>query len=299
MKRQTVFPKLLALVLAIALLPGANVAWAYTDAFDKDHDKTLHSYVNSAGWDMSRLEEPPDPAKPDGAWSALYGGETVRWKDDNQTQLYYSGMSSTAAYVWGMENGTWSSGTLGLPTPNGNNIAAIAKSQIGVRPLPDHYCHVGYVDDFLGYSPSSYEGQNWCCYFVVWCAEKLGYVRRSENDIFAWTGGCTTQFHYMVDTKHYPYITVQEAWAGTAEVVPGDIFFFYNGASYPHIGIVYEVGPNNSYITTIEGNTTGSCDPTDAPKGTAVHYQKYTPRTNYPAMQNGFIVRPPYPGGSV
>lgn len=292
--RKRMMAALLSATILIGVMSG-NGVFAYSDAFDTNQSLTFDSFIAAGGWNRSRIQNPPNPTDPDGTWTAKYGGEAVRWQDPYQTELYFDGIyGTTGPYVWGIDAGfLGSSGALTPPTGSGSTIVEIARSQLGVREMGTN--RVGYVDWYLGGPPNDYVPWEWCCIFVIWCANQLGYL---DQGIFARTGSCSNMYSFMTETMNYSRISVREAWQGGQEVLPGDILLFYSGGrTFCHIGIIEEVGPDCSYIQTIEGNTSGRFDPT-SPGGHSiqgVYRQRYKPTSNYPAMQNGYIIRPNYP----
>lgn len=244
------------------------------------------------------VRNPPDPSAT--SWRAKYGSDIVTWNDDNQVQAFFDGCyGTTASFTWDLENG------FTMPTGSGSDIVARAQSQADLPEYqrveqPSGTNRVGYVDWYLGGSPGDYSAWHWCCIFVMFCAEGLGpeYAERGQNKLFAWTGSCSVQHDYMIYDKGYYNFSVSSAWSNREQVMPGDILFFrdYEHGGWGHIGIVEEVGPNNSYIQTIEGNTSGYFNyeqPGHKPEG--VWRQRYTRTSDYAAMQGGVIVRPPYP----
>lgn len=278
--------------IMISLLSTSGIAYAYTNAFDTNQSKTFNNFINDAGWNRGRINSPPNP-KTGGTWTSLYGGDQVYWQDAYQTELYYDGIyGTTGPYVWDVDSVAFgSSGTLATPTGSGSNIVEMARSQLGTTEQGTN--RVAYVDWYLGGSPGNYVPWEWCCIFVLWCANQFGYV----GSVFEKTASCSEMFRWMTEDKGYSRITVREAWQGEQTILPGDILLFYaGGKTFCHIGIIEEVGPNNSYIQTIEGNTSGSFDPNGGRHSVqGVYRQRYTPSSNYPAMQNGYIVRPNYP----
>lgn len=292
-------------VLTTALSPNAYAAVKRNNAFDYVNiGETFKSFMTVGGYDNSRIENPPNPVQGQN-WQAKFGGEIVSWQNENQMQFYYDNMTTTMQHTWATSGGALGGGSLGMPTGSGSNIVEMARSQLGVQEIPANSNCVSYVKWYNNWSdsvsPSSYADWHWCCIFVVWAASQFGYVDRNASDIFAWTASCTTQFDYMVNTKGYAWTRVSNVWNNPNEtVLPGDIMFFCESGSFSgtkgHVGIVQEVGPSNTYIITVEGNTGGRFSPDGhgTPNG-GVSRQYYTKRTQYTAMQNGFIVRPAYP----
>ena len=291
-RAQSIF---LCLAMVLSLFATSGTAYAYTNAFEFDSRVTFDSYVHSEGWDMSKVENPPPPTV---TWRSAYGADEVNWHDANQVQTFFDGgYGTTTSFVWGLEN------NMIMPSGSGNDIVARAQSQMNLPEyqrieIPDKSNHVGYVDWFLGGPPSDYSPWHWCCIFVMWCAEGLGeeYAKRGEDRLFRWTASCTVQYNYMIG-KGYPSFSVRSAWNNREPVMPGDLIFFKDTehSGWGHIGIVEEVGPNNSYIQTIEGNTSGAFNPFPESRTEGVHRQRYTKDSNYTALQMGIIVRPPYP----
>ena len=147
------------------------------------------------------------------------------------------------------------------------------------------------------YWPGSAE--NWCCDFVYWCADQLGYV--GEGQIFGpRTGYCPTAISQLAAAGAMIYYpgdgTVPQA---------GDIIFFSTHYSRPgqasdgvsdwasHVGIVIE--GTETTVTTIEGNTGGG-----GPSGSTI--SRYTYSLTGSTGGGSYILeffRPSYPAGSL
>lgn len=189
--------------------------------------------------------------------------------------------------------------SLGLPQASGSNIVSIAASQIGTREIPAGSNYVGYVKWFNGWSDSvpksSYAPWEWCCIFVLWCANQAGYVTHGTNGKFGWTGGCGPESAYLRNTQGCDYVFTSDVFDDADlqdQVQPGDIVFFSDvnrsltSRHIAHIGIVESTGTDAGgfYIKTIEGNA-----------GTAGVVGRYTYHKNtYKKFTNGHIVRPHY-----
>lgn len=295
--------KFLALVLTLAIAMNALVLPVgaakrdtatpnISSAFDEDSDKTFKSYESAYGWDDSKNGKK--------TWTSDITDDDMEWQSPYQMELYYNNLTTSGQHLWGAAGGfSGVSGSLALPTGSGSNIVEVGLSQLGTRETPPKSNCVSYVRWYNGWDTSvpvsSYAPWHWCCIFVVWCASQRGLV---DDGTFCRTASCNTQMSYMLN-KGYSSCTVQSVWRGEQDVQPGDIMFFSNDGStsnLSHIGIVVEYNREQNYILTVEGNTNGSCAPDgNGTPGGGVSYQKYTPRTHYKEMQQGYIVRPNYP----
>lgn len=299
----------LAAVLLLGAVPKSMATYSRTvNAFDdRDPNATFDGFMSAAGFNLSLIHDPPNPkttAYP--KWHSKYGNKSVQWQNDNQVQFYNDNIATTTAHVWALDGAAaiGGGGSLGMPSGSGADIVAMGLSQLGVREIPANSNCVSYVRWFNEWEDTtpytSYKDWNWCCIFVLWCASQFDYVGRGSNGVFKWTGSCTQQFNYMVNQQGCSWTRTSSVWDSPSnQVLPGDIMFFSKTGSFTgdkvHIGIVVDVGPDNSYIMTVEGNTGGKCSPDGEIPGGGVARQKYTKTTNYAAMQNGFIVRPNYP----
>lgn len=251
------------------------------NAFNKDFDKAIGGYAEGYGWDLDKNGE--------NEWTSDITDEDMHWTEGNQIQFYYDNDSTTSQHLWDIDfgGGFWgdSYGTLGLESGLGSSIVQVAYSQLGEPESPPNSNHCKFVTWFYGDSSAA---APWCCIFVLWCAYQCGYV---DNGLFKRTASSSEMFRYMTQQKGYNYCSVQDVWnKRETNVQPGDIIFFKktddpSPAKMKHIGIVVEYNEEENYILTIEGNTSANC----------VTTKKYTPSTKYPAMQRGYIVRPPYP----
>ena len=103
----------------------------------------------------------------------------------------------------------------------------------------------------------AYQGQPWCACFVTWCFEKA-FGKENAAELL----------------KHYPYVycpTMANLFKLHSTPQRGDIVIFYRNGTYAHTGIVESV--SGSYITTIEGNTSGGS--TIVANGGGVFRKKY------------------------
>ena len=92
------------------------------------------------------------------------------------------------------------------------------------------------------------QGSSWCACFVSWCFDQV----HASSLVAAKT---PAGFIYCPDGVNYFNKKKQLVDPKTAQ--PGDIIFFdWNGTgSSDHVGIVIENHAANSYLITIEGNT--------------------------------------------
>lgn len=308
----------IAIVLCVATMLGClDTAGAVTDAFDRDGELTFGSYRAQAGWRTAGwINDPPDPTDPDPSnrtwrhWD-LDDEAVFSWQDDYQVQFYYDNVLTTSQYIWpgyaaGELGSGYIDGSLVLPSASGGNIVEVARSQLGVREVPARSNKVGYVAWYNGWADVNAHDCTswpWCCIFVIWCADQCGLL--DGGAVFSRTASCSYQSSYMRNTLGCSWIYVSEVWNDTtkqATISPGDILFFSKSKdpnSCQHIGIIEEAGVDvsgNFYIQTIEGNTSGGCDPAGVgTPGGGVCRQRFYRYTNYTGMQNGFIVRPHYP----
>lgn len=113
------------------------------------------------------------------------------------------------------------------------DFIAIAQQEIGVKESPANSNKVKYNNN---------NGQFWCGYFVMWCAEKVKL--RIPNCIYTPAGVVGFQG--------------KGQWvnAATAKPQPGFIAFFDfpNGEKIDHVGIVIKDNGDGT-VTTVEGNT--------------------------------------------
>ena len=130
-----------------------------------------------------------------------------------------------------------------------NKVIAIAKAEIGYlekrsnASIDDKTANAGsnnYTKYWRDIKPD-YQGQPWCACFVTWCfVQAFGQAMATKL------------------LKHYPYVycpAMARLFALYTKPKKGDIVLFFRSGTYAHTGFVEEV--NGSYITTIEGNTSG------------------------------------------
>ncbi|MDY4507641.1 MAG: lysozyme family protein [Candidatus Faecousia sp.] len=115
-------------------------------------------------------------------------------------------------------------------------IVEVAASQIGNVGGEPYWSWYGFT-----------EHVEWCACFVSWCANKCGYL----DTIIPKFAGCSTGVHWFKARNQWAERTI------TPE--PGMIIFFdWDRDGVPdHTGIVEK--SENSYVYTIEGNTSDSC----------------------------------------
>ena len=93
----------------------------------------------------------------------------------------------------------------------------------------------------------SYQGQSWCDAFVSWCFLKA-YGAEAANELLC---GGLYSFYTPTSASYYKN---KKQWYTYPKV--GDQIFFENDVRICHTGIVIKV--TNSYVYTIEGNTSGA-----------------------------------------
>ena len=112
-----------------------------------------------------------------------------------------------------------------------------------------------YAQDLhnAGFFNGNKNGYAWCAVFVTWAAWKLcGEDRAKAENLLCQTGpygaGCTSAVQYYK----------QQGRFHTANPQPGDQIFFWDAAKTcaTHTGIVVDV--DDTYVYTIEGNTSGA-----------------------------------------
>ena len=103
-----------------------------------------------------------------------------------------------------------------------------------------------------------FQGESWCACFVSWC--------------FMVTFGQEAATQLL---KHFPFVYCPTLAAKTTNKEPkrGSVMLFWRPAKnrYGHTGIVYDV--DNTYVYTIEGNTSGGAEVIE--NGGGVHKKKY------------------------
>lgn len=131
----------------------------------------------------------------------------------------------------------------------GAAVAAVASSQIGVVENPPYSNRVEY-NEYFGAS-----GQEWCAYFVSWCAAKCGY----DSNTFSATGSTGVMYSNLEAMGCNMFrITDTCIYGGGYTPYPGDVVLYTtNGlrSGTEHCGLVLYSSENS--ITVVEGNTTG------------------------------------------
>lgn len=118
----------------------------------------------------------------------------------------------------------------------------------------------------------AFQGQPWCAAFVTWCMEKAFGKDNAQRLL-----------------KHYPYVycpAMARLFKLYTKPKKGDIVLFFRSGTYAHTGFVEEV--NGSYITTIEGNTSGGSE--IVANGGGVFRKKY----NLSSLSGSKFCRPDY-----
>ena len=124
-------------------------------------------------------------------------------------------------------------------------IADYAKTQLGNGGAP--YWNYFWKD-------------NWCCMFVTYCANKVGFVSSDATDMSCGSG----RFPKTASQRELAYVYSKRGQLKLRnsgyKPKKGDLIFFTNNTSnqsdyqsYRHVGIVY--GTSGNDIITIEGNT--------------------------------------------
>lgn len=122
--------------------------------------------------------------------------------------------------------------------------------------------------DKLKFFNGAKQGEYWCAVFVCWCfvqafgekvARTLLYLPSADINYAA---GCEYAFRYFKNNEQIH----------TSPQIGDQIFFWNSGKTKKsHTGLVYSV--DNSYVYTIEGNTSGSAGIVD--NGGGVFKKKY------------------------
>lgn len=146
------------------------------------------------------------------------------------------------------------------------NLLAIANAEVGYleketnKSLDSKTANAGdenytkYARDLAkaGYYQASKQGLAWCDMFVDWCFYKLCQGnKKAAEDMICQTGVYGAGCGYSAN-----YYKAQKRFYKTPEV--GDQIFFWNATrtKVAHTGLVYAV--DNTYVYTIEGNTSSS-----------------------------------------
>ena len=121
------------------------------------------------------------------------------------------------------------------------NLVRVAESQIGYHEGSDFTQYDGMSSGSLNVTEYDYwiyrkdvkgdtDAYAWCTFFVQWCAEQAGF-----SDLIPQFGGCTNGWNNVL-----PKCDGSLYRAGSYTPQPGDLIFFYKGASTSphHVGIV-------------------------------------------------------------
>ena len=180
--------------------------------------------------------------------SQLMSDEELK-KDDGSTTTY---KEMTEAFLRKnyIEKGIDSTNTIISGGKGGAAVAAVAASQIGVVENPPMSNQVEY-NVYFGAS-----GQDWCAYFLSWCADKCGY----DSKVFCPTGSTGIMYDELINKRNYKSFLITETsiYGGSYTPYPGDIVIYTtNGqrTGAQHCGIVQYASSGG--ITVVEGNTTG------------------------------------------
>lgn len=178
----------------------------------------------------------------------LMSGDELK-KDDGSTTTF---KEKTEAFLekHHIEKGIDSTNTIVSGGKGGAAVAAVAASQIGVVENPPMSNQVEY-NAFFGAN-----GQEWCAYFLSWCAAKCGY----DSKVFPPTGSTGEMYSQLTGSKGYKSFLITETsiYGGSYTPYPGDVVIYTttgDRAGTQHCGIVQFASPGG--ITVIEGNTTG------------------------------------------
>ena len=175
----------------------------------------------------------------------------------------------------------------GVGGGSGAALAAVAEQE---------YARYGGTACGSRYWPGGPEA--WCCDFVYWCADQLGYVGQGQP-FGTWTAYCPT----AVSNLEAAGAEIYYPGDGTVPQ-PGDIIFFSAAYGRPgrasdgvstdadHIGIVVE--GTDSTVTVVEGNTGGG-----GPSASKLSRNTYS--LTGPSWRSTYILslwRPCYPRGA-
>ena len=139
-----------------------------------------------------------------------------------------------------------------------NKVLSIANNEIGYLEkksnayLDDKTKNAGdknytkYARDLIKWIGSPYaQASAWCDMFVDWCMITAFGLDKAKQMIGGWSAYTPTSAQYYKNMSR---------WFSKPKV--GDQIFFKNSSRICHTGIVYKV--DNSYVYTIEGNTSGA-----------------------------------------
>ena len=156
-----------------------------------------------------------------------------------------------------------------------NAVIKIAEQQVGYLQkktnsnLQDKTANAGsnnYTKYWADLKPS-YQQQSWCDAFVSWCFLKA-YGAEAANELLC---GGLNSFYTPTSASYYKK---KKQWYTYPKV--GDQIFFENDVRICHTGIVWKV--TNSYVYTIEGNTSGASGV--IPNGGGVCKKSYAIKNN-------------------
>ena len=169
-----------------------------------------------------------------------------------------------------------------------NALIATAEAEVGYlekksnAKLDDKKANAGsknYTKYWRDVKPD-FQGESWCACFVSWC--------------FMVTFGQDAAKKLL---GHFPFVYCPTLAAKTTNKEPkrGSVILFWRSAKnrYGHTGIVYDV--DNTYVYTIEGNTSGGSEVIE--NGGGVHKKKYRlssldSRTKYFMPNYALVVEP-------
>lgn len=166
--------------------------------------------------------------------------DTMAFLEEHKIKLgsAYTSNGSAAGGVWA-----------GGSTFGGNNIIAVARSQIGTT---DSSIYNSYAN------PGSLDAA-WCAAFVSWCANQCGYV----DEYISCNVGCGYMIRDLCDNRGYSYYqlcdTVVNGVQNGYVPVAGDIIMYcsaYSFGSTLHVGFVDHTDLSGKTLVTVEGNTT-------------------------------------------
>lgn len=257
----------LAFFCAVCCASTASALEYIENGFGSNSDEEqVKSFAAAYGWDETLFLKKEWGGADGKAYKRQAGYQTQALSDNytavssqllSEDELEYNGKTSTYKKITegflaanhidkGIDNANVAiSGGKG-----GNAVAAVAASQIGVVEEPPYSNQVEYNAYFGG------SGQEWCAYFVSWCAAKCGYTSQTLSP----TGSTGIMYDDLINSKGYRsfLITQTNVYGGSYTPYPGDIVLYTsNGqrSGTEHCGIVLSASGNS--ITVVEGNTSG------------------------------------------
>lgn len=130
-----------------------------------------------------------------------------------------------------------------------NKVIEIARGELGVKENPPGSNRVKYWEDY----DKSFQGQPWCCSFLWWVFQKAG-----ERMAF-FGGGKTASCSMLLRWYKEQGLTVPVEQVQMGDIV---ILNFHGTQDTEHCGLVQDVDYDRNgkptYVTTVEGNTTGT-----------------------------------------